>query len=156
MTSPIQRASAALGFLCFAVGCSDSEPENPQVGVNTVTCTQSGQDATSISYVIAVTGFARGPVGTVLTPEIGFGTGVADANRTIESVDQSSFTGWSFGTGRDDITRADGDVASTQVTVQVAPTKNKPVSAGASAYARFHLAVPSGTPMDAERNTFCP
>lgn len=156
-TRTVSAVAGVLGLFALGEACSSStDSSSPQVGVNSITCVQSGQDNNNVNYTVTVTGFGQGPVGSVLTPEMGKGTGVADGNRTVENIDQSVFTFWSFGVGPDDMTREDGDGSRTSVTLETAMSQAKPVTTAVAVYAHFQLTVPSGTPLDAEKTGTCP
>lgn len=151
------RSLAGLALIATTAAC-DKPTDNTSTAtnVNSIACAASTSTSTTQDYTVTVQGTAQGAVGSVMTPVIGKGSGPTDPNKTIASIDQSFFTGWSFAPGPgDDILRADGDAPQSTITLQSIITETKPVTTPFAVYAHFHLVPPSGSAIDAQKTANC-
>ena len=147
------RIAAGGLMLAGLEACDLFGPSDPKARVSGISCTVNGEDAETRDYLISVEGSAQGPVGSVLTPQIGKGTGANDPNKFVENINAKFFTGWSFGDQGDEIRRADGDTEGMSVSMSAATSQTKPVVA-MTVYAYFSL-VANGVTYYSEKTTTC-
>lgn len=152
-----RRRALTWTVLIAACGGGDATgtSANSSVTISAITCVQISDDQFFRGYRVTANGTAQGPVGAILTPGVGQGTGPTDPNRSGEAITVFT-TQWTLpGSANVSDKRASGDPETTTITIQFETSQVKPVQA-MSVFASLDLFLPDNAGRkDANKTTTC-